>query len=121
MALLIVSGGLGDFPPAEAAVGAAMAVDAGIEPERVVQEAQSHSTLENARFSSALIKARGLDCVQVVSDPSHLARARYAFEGEGLRVELRPVLEAPRHRDPLLRVWWTLREVPAFVRLALLR
>lgn len=95
-----------------------MALDAGIVESRVLVELNSHSTLENARESAALISGR---CVELVSDPYHLARARYAFEREGLVVFPRPVLDAPRHRDVVDRVTWTLREVPAFVRLALTR
>lgn len=118
-ALLLFSGGVGDFPPAEAEVGRAMAVAAGVPPSQIVVEAASHSTRENARESAKLLRARGLSCVHLVSDPYHLARARWAFEREGFRVTLGPVEDAPRHRSFPTRLWWTAREVPAFAKMML--
>ncbi len=85
-ALLVISGGVGDFAPAEGEVGRALAVDAGIAAERLRAETRSHSTRENARESAKLIRPEGMTCVQLVSDPYHLARARWAFEREGLKV-----------------------------------
>ena len=113
----MISGGVGDFPPAEGEVGRALALDAGVAPQRIRAETKSHSTRENARESAKLLHQEGVTCVQLVSDPYHLARARWAFEREGLRVTLRPVLAAPRHQALGLRIWWTAREVPAFVRM----
>ena len=116
-ALLVISGGVGDFAPAEGEVGRALAVDAGIAPHRIRAEVKSHSTRENARESAKVLRQEGVACVQLVSDPYHLARARWAFEREGLTVTLRPVFAAPRHQSLASRVWWTAREVPAFVRM----
>lgn len=116
-ALLVISGGVGDFAPAEGEVGRALAVDAGIAPHRIRAEVHSHSTRENARESAKLLRQEGVGCVQLVSDPYHLARARWAFEREGLTVTLRPVFAAPRHQSLGSRLWWTAREVPAFVRM----
>jgi uncharacterized SAM-binding protein YcdF (DUF218 family) len=116
-ALLVISGGVGDFPPAESEVGRALALDAGIAPHRIRVETNSHSTRENARESAKVLRQEGVACVQLVSDPYHLARARWAFDREGLAVTLRPVLDAPRHRSFASRVWWTAREVPAFVKM----
>lgn len=116
---LVFSGGVGDYPPAEAEVGRALALDAGVPEGELVVEAVSHSTRENARETAKLLVSRGVRCVQLVSDPYHLARARWAFEHEGLAVSLAPVLDAPRHRSWPSRVWWTAREVPAFAKMIL--
>ena len=118
-ALLVISGGVGDFGPAEGEVGRGLAVDAGIAPHRLRAETMSHSTRENARESAKVLRQEGVACVQLVSDPYHLARARWAFEREGLQVTLRPALHAPRHQSLASRLWWTAREVPAFVRMVL--
>lgn len=116
-AVLVISGGVGDFPPAEGEVGRALALDAGVAAHRIRAETKSHSTRENARESAKVLRQEGVACVQLVSDPYHLARARWAFEREGLTVTLRPVFDAPRHQSLPSRLWWTAREVPAFVKM----
>lgn len=116
---LVFSGGVGDHPPAEAEVGRALSLDAGVPDREIVVEAASHSTRENARETATLLGSRAVRCVQLVSDPYHLARARWAFEREGLTVTIVPVLDAPRHRAWSSRLWWTAREVPAFAKMIL--
>ncbi len=115
------SGGVGDHPPAEAEVGRAYAIDAGVDPAVIVTETRSHSTRENARETAALLRERGASCLNLVSDPYHLARARRAFEREGFDdVHLVPVLTAPRHTSVVARLGWTAREVPALIKLILI-
>lgn len=116
---LVFSGGVGDFPPAEAIVGRDLAVDAGIAAEAILVETNSHSTRENAKETVRLLKAHDVHCAHVVSDPYHLARARWCFRQEGFDVTIGPVLDAPRHRSLSSRLWWTAREVPALIRLVL--
>jgi uncharacterized SAM-binding protein YcdF (DUF218 family) len=118
--LLLFSGGVGDHAPAEAEVGASLARASNVPAHRILVETKSHSTLENAEYSAGLLRAAGISCVHLVTDPSHLARARWAFEHQGLEVTRGPVLRAPRHLDPFERGWWSLREVPAFARLVLM-
>lgn len=115
--VLLISGGVGTNPPAEAEVGGAIARSRGVPAALLRLEPLSHSTRENARESAVLLRREGVTCVNLVSDPSHLVRARWAFEREGFAVHLVPALQAPRHVRPELRVWWTLREVPAWLRL----
>ena len=54
---------------------------------RVIEESQSRTTLENARFTGALLSAEGtpLDIVLVTS-ASHMLRARAVFEKTGFTV-----------------------------------
>jgi uncharacterized SAM-binding protein YcdF (DUF218 family) len=119
--LLLFSGGVGTNPPAEADVGAARALSAGVKAERILAERESHSTWENAAKSAPLLEAAGVRCVHLVTDPYHLARARWAFERHGFDVTRGPVFDAPRHRSWTERVLWTMREVPALIRLVLLQ
>lgn len=116
---LVFSGGVGDFPPAEAIVGRNLAIDAGIAAESILIEVNSHSTRENARETVKLLKAHDVHCAHVISDPYHLARARWCFRQERFEVTIGPVLGAPRHRSLISRTWWTAREVPALIRLVL--
>lgn len=107
---LIVSGGVGDFGGSEASVGCALAVQLGVPREACVLEDQSHSTAQNAAFTAALLGTR---TAILVTDPSHLPRARRLFARNQIAVTGSPVLTAPRHVDLAGRVYWTCREVLA--------
>jgi uncharacterized SAM-binding protein YcdF (DUF218 family) len=113
---LIISGGVGTFGDAEADVGAALAIDAGVPASLVLRERSSHSTRENAAYSALLLRAAGIERVVLISDPYHLPRARLEFERLGFVVQTSPVLEAPRHQRLTSRAWWTLREVAALIK-----
>ena len=114
--LVVFSGGIGVYPPSEASVAASVAQRLGVPESSCLLEERSHSTRENARFTAALLRARGVTEVIVVSDPYHLFRARWLFEHEGLTVTTSPALEAERHRSLSLRVMWSLREVASLVK-----
>ncbi|MDP1827118.1 MAG: YdcF family protein [Archangium sp.] len=118
---LIFSGGVGDFGDSEAAVSRRLAVSLGVPEADCLLEEASHSTAQNAAFTTALLRAQSLHTIIVVTDPYHLPRALRLFEREGVKASGSPVVLAPRHRDPLLRAWWTLREVAAHARLSLAR
>ena len=75
--------------------------------ESILLEEVSRSTEENARFSAALIEARGWQRVILVSDGYHLLRARLLFERFGQPVFTSPAADPP----PGPWAWNTLREV----------
>lgn len=83
-AVVIASGGLGRWPPAEAEVIRAGLLAGGVPPEAVVVEGASHTTFENARFSIVLMRARGLSQALVVTDGYHLLRAVMTFRILGM-------------------------------------
>ena len=73
---VIFTGGVGSYPPSEAAAAAAYAMSIGL-PEAVIQrEDRSTSTEENARLAAAQSDARR---VILVSDTYHLFRASKVF------------------------------------------
>lgn len=114
--VLVFSGGVGRHGRAEAEVARDLAVSLGAPAALCLVETDSHSTRENARFTMRLLRQRfGGERLGVVlvSDPYHLLRAGLLFEREGAVVGSSPVLDAPRHVDPLARLGWTVREVPA--------
>jgi len=118
-ALLLFSGGIGTWGSSEASVARSLAISLGAPAARCMVEEESHSTSQNAQFSLRLLRARfpGGFHVTLVTDPYHLVRARMLFEHAGAgAVSGSPVVEAPRHRASVERVWWALREVPAFVK-----
>ncbi|MCY3946855.1 MAG: YdcF family protein [Anaerolineaceae bacterium] len=105
---VICSGGTGaGRSRSEAAVCGDFLQQQGIPADAILLEEGSRSTEENARFSAALIEARGWQRVILVSDGYHLLRARLLFERFG-----QPVLTSPAaHPPPGPLVWNTLREV----------
>jgi uncharacterized SAM-binding protein YcdF (DUF218 family) len=118
--LLLVTGG-GDRRRPEADAMAEAALGAGVPDEALLVERRSANTIENAFFSGALLRARGLQAVLLVSDRYHLPRARWLFGRAGLVV----VGSAAPPGDPadawrmwlreaaaLPRSWWRLRVRP---------
>ena len=79
---LILSGGVGRNPPSEAEVAAELARGEGVPEDRLLLEAQSRNTWENALFSSKLdvggVTAAGWS-ILVVSDGYHVWRCRRQF------------------------------------------
>ena len=84
--LVVCSGGQGDpSVPSEASVACGLIAEAGVPPEALLLEEQSHSTEQNALYTAALLQSRGALAVIVVSDSYHLYRAGVLFGRAGLR------------------------------------
>lgn len=79
----------GDVPEAERL--AALLVALGVERERIVVEAASRNTRENAARSAQLIRERGWSRVVLVTSAAHLPRALGAFRAEGVAPDALPV------------------------------
>ena len=61
-------------------------------------EDQSRTTLENARFSGALLKPAGIRVIYLVTDAAHMPRALRAFASTGLAVVPAPTTFTTRFR-----------------------
>jgi uncharacterized SAM-binding protein YcdF (DUF218 family) len=105
--VVVPSGGVGRFPPAEAEVMARVARAGGVPDAALVLDAQATSTSESAENVRALAAAHGWQRVIVVSEPYHLRRASLLFRAEGLDVE---TACAPWSDQPWTNVYQTLRE-----------
>ncbi|MFY1831728.1 YdcF family protein [Myxococcus fulvus] len=112
---LVFSGGVGVHPPSEARAMLALATRLGVPPEACVLEEESHSTDDNARLTSALLRALGVRRVVVVSDPYHLLRARQYFRLNGFEVLTSPALQTERNLSWVDRCYWTMREAIALL------
>lgn len=86
--LLVLSGGSDpDLSPVSEAKAMLMLVhDLGVPDSAVVLEGASRNTRENASFTAALLKARDVRRVLLVTSAMHMARAVAAFEAEGIEV-----------------------------------
>ena len=92
-----------------------LAVRLGVPSEACLLEEQSHSTEQNARFSSEVLRSLGARRVVVVSDPYHLLRARQYFRLHGFEVATSPALLTERNMWLLDRFYWTVREAAALL------
>ncbi|HTQ41222.1 MAG TPA: ElyC/SanA/YdcF family protein [Polyangiaceae bacterium] len=86
-ALVVASGGRRWHGVIEADAMRAELVRAGVPAETIVCERCSLSTRENARFTAALLRRRGMRRALVVTCDWHLPRALAAFRRTGLEVE----------------------------------
>lgn len=108
----IVSGGQGgDEPCTEAAAMKRWLVAKGIEPERIIEEGDSRSTMQNFSCSARLIQKHGFSSrVIVATDYFHQFRSSLLAKSKGLN----PCGTASV-REPLLLPGYWLREMPGIL------
>jgi uncharacterized SAM-binding protein YcdF (DUF218 family) len=111
---LLVTGGVGKHPPAEAEVMQRLAVAHGIPHASIVLEAQATSTFESALRCRDLLGQRGWSRVLLVTDRFHLPRARLAFCSVGIRAVGSAAPGRPARRQ-CKRAYYYLREGCALV------
>lgn len=112
---LILTGGLGEKPPAEAEVMRRLAIKWGIPEERIIVEDRATSTCESAQLVAAIMKEKGFNSALLVSDGFHLPRAKLLFREQGLEVYGSPAVESPTSTIAYLKFFFTLRESVAIV------
>jgi uncharacterized SAM-binding protein YcdF (DUF218 family) len=76
---IIVTGGAAHNEYVEAHVMAKLAEAQGVPTDAIVEEGQSHDTIQNAYYSVQIMEAHGWHSAEVVSSPSHLRRASLIF------------------------------------------
>lgn len=110
---VIGCGGLGRWPPTEAAAIRDLLVAAGLPARSISLEGQSTNTLENISFCLPLLTGLGTKDVIIVTDWYHAPRARLIARRMGLTVQTSsPPLAGASLKQ---QVRSALREVPAFV------
>ena len=112
---LILTGGLGDYAPAEAEVMRRLAEAAGVPDSALVLDEDSNSTEENLEHAKQLMDRFGWRSALVVSDPFHLFRAGKIARNLGIEVYTSPASDSPTYTIPHLRVWYTTRETLAVI------
>ena len=95
---VLVSGGSPEGAPGSEAAWMAATLDRDFGVPVAWVEDQSRTTLENARFSSALLKPAGIRTVYLVTHAWHMPRALRAFESAGFTVVPAPTGFATRFR-----------------------
>ncbi len=92
-ARLLLSGGDGHRPwagIAEAEQLRTQLIDWGIAPDRLVTEARSRNTHENAVFSATIIRQHGWKRILLVTSAFHMQRALGCFAKEGILADAAP-------------------------------
>jgi uncharacterized SAM-binding protein YcdF (DUF218 family) len=106
--LVLLSGG-GDPKRQAYSEARAMAVflqDLGVPAQAIALEETSRNTRENAAFSAALLKARGIEHILLVTSALHMHRALALFKAQGLQVTPAPTdFEAGREPPHGLLAW----------------
>ncbi|MDQ3791580.1 MAG: YdcF family protein [Actinomycetota bacterium] len=115
VALVIPTGGVGDYPPSEAEVAARVMREVGVSGEDILLEEEALSTRDSARFVAEVARARGIRSLVLVTDPLHCVRSVGAFRAEGFEAWTSPVYSSPMWRKPWLRRGQLFRETVAVV------
>jgi uncharacterized SAM-binding protein YcdF (DUF218 family) len=110
---LLLSGGLGRYPPEEAEVMRRLAVEAGVPQEALILDKEAHSTWESMEKAEQILEQEGWETAIVVSDPFHLQRALLMAADAGFQAYGSPALDSPTHTIPSRRLFYTSREVLA--------
>ena len=91
---LLLSGGSGSLfrqDVKEALLMRKLAMDAGVESDRILVETASRNTVENARETAALMKRENLHEVLLITSSFHMRRSLACFEKQGVRPDVYPV------------------------------
>ena len=113
---LLLTGGLGRYPPSEAYVMRQLALAAGVPALQIVMEDQARSTFDSALRCARILQQQGWKAALVITDAYHLPRALFTFRAFGIQV----AGSAPTGSQWVPRRWkrWYqhyLREALAFV------
>jgi len=110
---LLLSGGLGRYPPEEAEVMRRLAVEAGIPQEAMILDMEAHSTWESMEKARDIMEQEGWETAIIVSDPFHIERALLMAGDSGFAAYGSPALDSPTYTIPSRRMFYTSREVLA--------
>ena len=115
VALVIPTGGVGEYPPSEAEVAARILREAGVSEGDILLEEEALSTRDSARLVAEVARVRGIRSLVLVTDPLHCVRALGAFRAEGVEAWASPVYSSPMWRKPWQRRGQLFRETVAVV------
>ena len=110
---LILSGGIGHYPPSEAEMMRRLAVGHGIPEQSLILDTESSSTIESIQRASSTMQEHDWNTLIIVSDPFHIYRALLMAQDEGIQAWGSPAPNSPTYTIPRLRYYYTLREVLA--------
>ena len=98
--LLVFSGPPHQDGPAEAAIRAELARSLGIPSTAIVTETTARTTREEAARMAALLSAKGVQHILLVTSQLHMPRAQQLFKNVGFAVSPAPVEDLSRADGP---------------------
>jgi uncharacterized SAM-binding protein YcdF (DUF218 family) len=107
---IIPTGGLTGPPPSEAAAMANVLQSDGVPSSAITLEEQAHDTLQNVRFSRAIMQQNAWRTAILVTEPNHIKRAALIARDGGLNITLSPVTDSPGWNTPDARTQNLLRD-----------
>jgi len=110
---LVLSGGVGRYPPAEAEVMRRLALSHGVPEQSLILDTESSSTIESIQRAGSTMQKHDWNTAIIVSDPFHIYRALMMARDESIHAWGSPALNSPTYTIPRLRYYYTLREVLA--------
>ncbi len=113
--LYVPTGGVGDYPPAEAEVMARLLRAAGVAPEQILVEPTGRNTLRSTLACARLLRQRGWGgaVVHAATSAYHLPRTVMLLRLAGLDARGCPQPPGPASARFLPRWRWRLRETAA--------
>jgi len=111
---IVLTGGVGRFPPSEAAAAATLAISLGMPQTALILEEASTSTIENAAFAAECLDGASRHRVLIATDGYHCWRCRRIFSRHFETVSTAGSVPGPR-----LRVRGAMREVGSILKLLL--
>lgn len=111
--ILLMTGGLGTHPPAEAQLMRRLALAAGVCDTRIVVEDQATSTFQSAVHCRCILRQHGWSTALLVTDRYHLPRALLTFRSLGVSVRGSAPPGGAASRRRWKRWYARCREVPA--------
>ncbi len=110
---LLVTGGLGKYPPTEGKVMKNLAITGGIPQNKIVAEEKGTSTFKSAIECIKIMRKRNWLNAIIVSDPYHLFRSVFVFRCFGINA-VGSGSQGGREANPLWKWWYYhLRELIA--------
>ena len=102
---VIASGGPSAQGPTEAEVLTRVLVEAGVPVTAIVPEAQARNTIQNIRYSRAIMQERGWRTALLVTEPFHINRAALIARDAGLTVYPSPAPASANWDRPHVRAF----------------
>ena len=107
---IVVSGGTNRTDrPAVASLMAHVLRSEGVPPEKIVQEAESRNTYENALFTAGILHGRGIREVLLVVDADSMLRAELCFRKQNIGVVPAPMGHRAVPNFDLMPSWGAVR------------
>ena len=108
---LILTGGLGQHPPAEAEAMRDVLIELGVSEAALRLEDQATNTVEKLKYSREIMNREGWVSAIIVTDAFHVRRALLVAADLGIVASGAPAKNSVLYRNPDLRFRYTVREV----------